>query len=386
MISFAVMPLLFGRLPVWRDKANTSSAGRPARRTLEHTQVYSLRRSHHCAGDVRVKCVVVVAVLLSTTGIAAAQTSASQNSLAKGTPIIAQDSLAQNSLAQNSSAQASPASQPKRTKTAKASARPLPVVIPQQFAPPQEEYASFPDRAAAAAAAAPSACQTGLGKVAEFKPLPVLVGAGECGATDAVLMTSVILPDQSKVAVSPPATLRCPMAQQIADWVREDVAPSMKKFGPPLRVLDNFDSYSCRGRNNIRAAQLSEHGKADAIDIRDFALADGREFGLTNTHVDKDWRDAIKTSVCARFSTVLGPGSDGYHEEHIHLDLAERHNNYKVCQWDVRVPPSAEAQTGTAPADSAVPQGDDEAAIPIDEVPLPRPRPKFAFQQKSTER
>jgi hypothetical protein len=363
MIAFAVMPLLFGRLPVWRDKANTSSPGRPARLTLEYMQVYSLRRSHHSAGDVRVKCVVVVAVLLSTTGIAAAQNSVP---------------LAQTSLAQDSPAQ------PQRTKTAKVSARPLPVVIPQQFAPPQEEYASFPDRAAAAAAAVPSACQIGLGKVAEFKPLPVLVGAGECGATDAVLMTSVILPDQSKVAVSPPATLRCPMAQQVAEWVREDVAPSMKKFGPPLRVLDNFDSYSCRGRNNIRAAQLSEHGKADAIDIRDFALADGREFGLTNVHVDKDWRDTIRTSVCARFSTVLGPGSDGYHEEHIHLDLAERRNNYKVCQWDVRVPPSAEAKT--APADSAAPQGDDEAAIPIDEVPLPRPRPKFAFQQKSTER
>ena len=40
-------------------------------------------------------------------------------------------------------------------------------------------------------------------------------------------------------------------------------------------------------------------------------------------------------SVCARFSTVLGPGSDGYHEDHIHLDLMERRNNYRICQWDV---------------------------------------------------
>jgi hypothetical protein len=39
--------------------------------------------------------------------------------------------------------------------------------------------------------------------------------------------------------------------------------------------------------------------------------------------------------VCARFTTVLGPGSDWYHEEHIHLDLMERHNNYKICQWNV---------------------------------------------------
>jgi hypothetical protein len=32
---------------------------------------------------------------------------------------------------------------------------------------------------------------------------------------------------------------------------------------------------------------------------------------------------------------VLGPGSDGYHEDHIHLDLMQRHNNYKICEWNV---------------------------------------------------
>jgi hypothetical protein len=40
----------------------------------------------------------------------------------------------------------------------------------------------------------------------------------------------------------------------------------------------------------------------------------------------------------ARFSTVLGPGSDWYHEDHIHLDLMERHNNYRICQWNVYDP------------------------------------------------
>ena len=331
------------------------------------------------------KCAVAVAVLLSTTGIAAAQNPAAK-SMPKGVPTIAAPEP-RDLPASTGASDTPPQPQPvKHSKTAKAAARPLPVVIPQQFAPPQEEYASFPNTAAGAAATAtPSACQIGLAKVAEFKPLPVLVGAGECGATDAVLMASIILPDQSRVAVSPPATLRCPMAQALADWMREDVAPSLKKFGPPLRALDNFDSYSCRGRNNIRAALLSEHGKANAIDIRDFALADGREFGLTDMHTDKDWRETIKASVCARFSTVLGPGSDGYHEEHIHLDLAERRNNYKICQWDVRVPPPVEAkaqsgQDNTAAADIAAPQGDDAPAIPIDDVPLPRPRPKFALQ------
>jgi len=340
-------------------------------------------------GIFRVKCAVVIAVLLSTTGIAAAQTPL--KGIPKGVPTLVAPEpkdLPKGTPEQNDAAAPAPKDTPavqrvKHTTTAKATPRPLPVVIPQQFAPPQEEYASFPDTSAGAAAAAkPSACQTALTKVAEFKPLPLLVGAGECGATDAVLMASIIMPDQSRVAVSPPATMRCPMAQAVADWVREDVGPSMKKFGPPLRVLDNFDSYSCRGRNNIRAAQLSEHGKADAIDIRDFGLADGREFHLTDIRVDKAWRETIKASVCTRFMTVLGPGSDGYHEEHIHLDLAERRNNYKVCQWDVREPPppaGAKAKPEQEPAsNSGAAEGDNEPAIPIDEVPLPRPRPRLA--------
>ena len=304
--------------------------------------------------------IVIIAVVLCAAGAAAAQ-SAQTGVVAPVKPIKAGSGAARQS-------------------------RPLPVVIPQQFAPPQEEYASFPDAARAAAPATPSACQIQLAKIAVFQPLPVLVGPGDCGATDAVLMDTIILPDQSKVAVTPPATMRCPMAQAIAHWVREDVVPSLKGE-PPLHALDNFDSYSCRGRNNIRAAQLSEHGRADALDVRDFALADGRELGLTDINVDKAWRETIRTSVCARFSTVLGPGSDGYHEEHIHLDLADRHNGYKVCEWDVRVPPTpppVQAQTATPPVDAAAPQDDSAsqaqeiAPIPIDEVPLPRPRPKMA--------
>jgi hypothetical protein len=300
--------------------------------------------------------------------------------------------LAAGAAAQNSTHDAVPdgSALPKPAKgthtahSAQRKSKPLPIVIPQQFAPPQEEYASFPDAASAAAPAAPSACQIRLAKIAVFQPLPVLVGPGDCGATDAVLIDTIMLPDHSEVAVTPAATMRCPMAEEIAHWVRDDVAPSLKD-APPLSGLDNFDSYSCRGRNNIRAAQLSEHGKADALDVRDFKLADGRELGLTDINVDKDWRDTIKSSACARFSTVLGPGSDGFHEQHIHLDLAERHNNYKVCEWDVRVapPPAAQAQ-----AQNAAPASGDTAAaadalpavepMPLAEVPLPRPRPMAA--------
>jgi hypothetical protein len=263
-----------------------------------------------------------------------------------------------------------------------ASRQPPPIAIPQELSPPQEAYAAFPETSAEPVAPpAPSECQLRLAKVAVFQPLPVLVGPGECGATDAVLLQTVILPDQTKVAVEPAATLRCPMAEQITQWVRDDVAPATVKFGAPLRALDNFDSYECRGRNRVRGATLSEHGRADALDVRLFKLADGQSIVLTDVNADKDWRDGIKASACARFSTVLGPGSDGNHEEHIHLDLAERHNNYKICEWDVRTP-IIQAEPSTSPGEDKASQPEagaaasgEAASTPLADVPLPRPRP-----------
>ena len=313
-------------------------------------------------GPLSAKCVtqlVVAAVLVGATGMAAAQTPVAPSA--------------------------------KRAKVAHVlPRRPLPIEIPQEFAPPQEAYASLPDEAAAAAPAAPSPCDQQLASVATFQALPVLVGPGECGATDAVLLQAIVLRDQSKVAVEPPATLRCTMAQAVVQWVRDDVAPQASALGAPLRTLDDADSYDCRGRNRVRGATLSEHGRANALDVHDFKLTDGRTIALTDIHVARDFRDAIKASVCARFATVLGPGSDGAHEEHIHLDLAERRNNYKICEWDVRVPPpppppveaqapapaTAEAeQAPAADADTTAAAPAEPSAQPLDAVPLPRPRP-----------
>ena len=45
-----------------------------------------------------------------------------------------------------------------------------------------------------------------------------------------------------------------------------------------------------------------------------FTLADNRVLGLTDMTVPKELRESLRESACARFTTVLGPGSDGYHE------------------------------------------------------------------------
>src|SRR5262249_27156665 len=85
-------------------------------------------------------------------------------------------------------------------------------------------------------------------------------------------------------------------------------------------------------------AKLSEHGLANALDVRGLKLANGVTLSLTDRTLSRDTREKVLASVCTRFTTVLGPGSDWYHEDHIHLDLAERHNNYKLCHWGVYDP------------------------------------------------
>ncbi|MFX9042636.1 extensin family protein, partial [Acinetobacter baumannii] len=88
-----------------------------------------------------------------------------------------------------------------------------------------------------------------------------------------------------------------------------------------ISELDNFDSFECRGRNRVRGAKLSEHGLANALDVRGVTFANGGKLSLTDRTESRDIREKVLASVCTRFTTVLGPGSDWYHEDHIHLDL-----------------------------------------------------------------
>jgi hypothetical protein len=81
---------------------------------------------------------------------------------------------------------------------------------------------------------------------------------------------------------------------------------------------------------------MSEHGRGNAMDITGFRLAGGEVVDLTRSTVSKLLRDKARVSACGRFTTVLGPGSDAHHEDHIHVDLAERSRGHRLCQWDVR--------------------------------------------------
>ena len=233
-----------------------------------------------------------------------------------------------------------------------AQAVPLPRPRPAQTSTPEPAPEGVAEEAAT-----PSACRLRLtAELAVAPSLPALTGPGECSVEDAVRLEAVWLADKTRVAVTPPAIVRCTFAEAIVHWVREDVASAVRSLGSALKSIDNYAAYECRGRNRIVGAKLSEHGRANAIDIRSLKFANGTVVELTDPRVAKDFRERLRKNACARFTTVLGPGSDGYHEDHVHVDLAERAGGHRMCQWDVREP------------------GEE----PVAAVPLPVPRPASA--------
>src|SRR5262249_36379069 len=232
---------------------------------------------------------------------------------------------------------------------------PLPRPRPPEISPVPSAKEATPEEAPP-----PSACRLRLtAELAVAPSLPALAGPVEGVVDDVVRLEAVRLPDQRQVAVAPPAIVRCSFAEAIVHWVRDDVVPAVRSMGRALKSIDNYASFDCRGRNRIIGARLSEHGKANALDIRSFKLANGTVVELTDPNVAKDFRERLRKTTCARFTTVLGPGSDGYHENHVHVDLAEREGGHRMCQWEVLEP------------------GDEVA-----QVPLPWPRPASAAPRR----
>jgi len=135
-----------------------------------------------------------------------------------------------------------------------------------------------------------------------------------CGVPEAVRVTSI-----SGVRLSQAATIDCNTAKALNAWVTDVVQPA---FGGNVVELQVAAHYICRSRNNIKGAKLSEHSRGKAIDISAFVLSSGKVLTVQDNY-NKLLRRVHK-GACGLFRTTLGPGSDGYHEDHLHLDTSSR--------------------------------------------------------------
>jgi hypothetical protein len=139
------------------------------------------------------------------------------------------------------------------------------------------------------------------------------------------------------VALKPTATLACPIVSALDRWLSESVQPAaMRWFGNRVVEIKQISAYSCRGMNGNPSAHISEHAFGNALDIAAFTLADGRRIsvkdGWRGLPEEQGFLRDVQGAACRQFNTVLAPGSNVYHYDHIHVDLMRRNSRRVICE------------------------------------------------------
>ena len=186
-------------------------------------------------------------------------------------------------------------------------------------------------------------------------PIAAMDGPGPCGMQQPFRVTRL---GGGSVLLKQRMTLGCPALAEAEAWLADTIQPAANLyFGVPVAEI-NAGSYSCRGRNNQPGAKLSEHGFGNAIDVMSIKLADGHVItvkgGWRGTEAEQGFLREIFLGACQRFTTVLAPGSNVFHYDHIHVDLA-RHDPRglrRICKPLIKFTP--QLGTGDTPSVSEV--------------------------------
>jgi hypothetical protein len=156
---------------------------------------------------------------------------------------------------------------------------------------------------------------------------PPLAGGGGVG----------VMASAGPVEVKPPATLACPIVSALDQWISGAVQPSAQRwFRQPVVEIKQISAYSCRGMNGNPNAHISEHAFGNALDVAEFDLADGRkisvQYGWHGTPEEQGFLHDVQLAACDEFTTVLAPGANVYHYNHIHVDLMRRASGRRICE------------------------------------------------------
>jgi hypothetical protein len=141
--------------------------------------------------------------------------------------------------------------------------------------------------------------------------------------------TSVRLADQP--------TLACRFAERFGHWIGDLVAPLVAGIKQTeLKAVRTGPGFECRNRNRVQTGKLSAHAEGLAIDITGFELANGSTLRIkpeVGTAPDPALA-SLRTAACGWFTTVLGPGSDAAHHDHLHVDIQQHGSSdrYRICQ------------------------------------------------------
>jgi hypothetical protein len=141
----------------------------------------------------------------------------------------------------------------------------------------------------------------------------------------------------TQATLAPAATLACPLVSALDRWVSEGVQPAaMHWFNSPVVEIKQISAYSCRGMVGSGTSTVSEHAFGNALDIAGFSFADGRKItvkdGWRGTAEEQGFLHDVQLYACETFTTVLAPGYNVYHYNHIHVDLMRRRPGYRPCR------------------------------------------------------
>jgi hypothetical protein len=169
------------------------------------------------------------------------------------------------------------------------------------------------------------------------RPTPAIDGPGVCGLERPLYVSGL---SGGRVWVAPAATIGCPLTAALDRWTRDSVQPAAYRyFGRPVVEIKQIAAYGCRGRNGNRYGDISEHAFGNALDIAGFRLAGGDEITVVGgwwrgSPRERAFLQAVFAGACAEFYTVLGPGSDRHHYNHIHVDLllSSARSGRHLCQ------------------------------------------------------
>ncbi|WP_333793500.1 extensin-like domain-containing protein [Hyphomicrobium sp.] len=121
---------------------------------------------------------------------------------------------------------------------------------------------------------------------------------GDCGTMAPVRLVSI--GKDPEVALSPPPVVTCDLVVALAKWIETEVQPAAKRhLGSAVIRMESMSDYSCRMAYGRIGNKLSEHGKANALDIRSFTTQKGSQ-AIVLTHWGETRRDVLRRLVAEK--------------------------------------------------------------------------------------
>lgn len=170
-----------------------------------------------------------------------------------------------------------------------------------------------------------------------YQELPAIQDPEQPGCgIERPVQVSAILPGL-RLAGDP--VMRCDTARQLALWSRDHLIPAARLLPGHARltVIEPGSTYQCRDViGNGEGGKLSEHATGNAFDIMALGFADGTRLEITPRQDTGDMTEAFQAAIrgaaCLYFTTVLGPGANAAHDNHLHLDIKARKSGWRLCQ------------------------------------------------------